>query len=112
MSRTQEMEEPYAGLRADQLVLRDRLAGDRTVLANERTLLAYVRTGLSLLVAGVSFLQFFTSHAVQVLGWALLPSAAVTLIVGIARYVRVAGSLRNCATRAAQEARPHEGEPR
>ena len=35
-----------------QLILRDHLAADRTVLANERTFLAYIRTTLTLFVAG------------------------------------------------------------
>lgn len=39
------------------LILRDHLAIDRTVLANERTLLAYGRTALTLLIVGFSFLH-------------------------------------------------------
>jgi putative membrane protein len=34
---------------SESTVLRDHLAGDRTVLANERTFLAYVRTALTFL---------------------------------------------------------------
>ncbi|MGN0027609.1 MAG: DUF202 domain-containing protein, partial [Clostridium sp.] len=33
----------------EEMILRDFLAADRTLLANERTLLAYIRTGISLL---------------------------------------------------------------
>ncbi len=94
----QETDEPYAGLRPDQLILRDRLAADRTVLANERTLLAYVRTGLTLLVAGASLLQFFESRAAQALGWALLPLSAIAFVVGVVRFRKMSRSLREVTT--------------
>lgn len=71
---------------AKQLILRDYLAADRTVLANERTLLAYLRTTLTFLIGGATFLQFFDSVLIQVLGWAFLPAALVTALVGIRRF--------------------------
>jgi putative membrane protein len=83
-------ENPYHRFRADQLILRDLLAVDRTALANERTLLAYLRTAFALLIAGVSFikLEFFQSDiSVVVLGWVCLPVGVVVAIVGIWRYV-------------------------
>ena len=60
---------PYTGLE-DQLILRDHLAADRTILANERTFLAYIRTALTLFVAGLSFvhLKVFDSHVVEGIG--------------------------------------------
>lgn len=35
-------EEPYSRFDQEELIIRDYLAADRTVLANERTFLAYV----------------------------------------------------------------------
>ena len=35
----------YEGFAKSDLILRDQLAIDRTLLANERTVLAYIRTG-------------------------------------------------------------------
>ena len=49
---------PYERFDSDDLILRDELAIDRTLLANERTLLAYLRSGVALLIAGVSIIHF------------------------------------------------------
>lgn len=83
-------ESPYQRFRADQLILRDLLAVDRTALANERTLLAYLRTAFALLIAGVTFikLEFFKSDTfVVVLGWICLPVGAIVAAIGIWRYM-------------------------
>lgn len=48
---------PYSRVTPEEMILRDRLAVDRTDLANERTLLAYIRTFLALLVTGVTALH-------------------------------------------------------
>ena len=42
---------PYSKFRTEEMILRDWLARDRTVLANERTLLAYLRTTLMLWIS-------------------------------------------------------------
>ena len=49
---------PYARFKTDELILRDCLAADRTVLANERTLLSYVRTAMAFMAAGAALLRF------------------------------------------------------
>lgn len=58
----------YDQVDANALILRDRLAADRTVLANERTFLAYLRTALAFLISGVSLLHFFDIRWMQVVG--------------------------------------------
>ena len=76
---------PYKGLE-DQLILRDHLAADRTILANERTFLAYIRTALTLFVAGLSFVhlkQFFTSYIVEVIGVVVFFVGFGTFLVGL-----------------------------
>jgi len=80
---------PYEQFRKEELILRDRLAAQRTVLANERTLLAYTRTSLTFLIGGVTFLQFFGHIAAQLLGWVFLPAALVTAAVGGHHYRRM-----------------------
>ena len=89
---------PYRGLE-DQLILRDHLAADRTILANERTYLAYIRTALTLFVAGLSFVHFkdifrsqvaiFSSHVVEVIGIIFILLGIATFFVGFVRYRRM-----------------------
>lgn len=84
------------------LPLSDRLAISRTDLANERTLLAYVRTALALAAGGIGLVQIFTSPTVVALGWALIPAAALLLIVGVVRFHRARRALRDAETSAAE----------
>ena len=82
---------PYKGLE-DQLILRDHLAADRTILANERTFLAYIRTALTLFVVGLSFvhLDVFKSHRlVVVVGSIFIFLGIATFFVGLFRYKRM-----------------------
>lgn len=77
---------PYSRFAADQLILRDELAIDRTLLANERTLLAYLRSGVSLVIAGVSIMHFATDAWFWGVGVACVPSGVVATIVGVVKY--------------------------
>ncbi|MDO8682436.1 MAG: DUF202 domain-containing protein [Armatimonadota bacterium] len=78
---------PYSRFTPEDLILRDHLAVDRTVLANERTLLAYIRTAIMLLISGVTLLKFFPNQAVmQILGCLLLPGALAISFLGAIRY--------------------------
>ncbi len=72
-----------------ELILRDRLAADRTVLANERTFLAYARTALALTVGGITLVRFFGHGLTDILGWVLIPLGALTLAVGTRAYLRM-----------------------
>jgi len=85
--------EPYAG-QAEQLILRDVLAIDRTRLANERTLLAWARTALMLLVSGVTLIKLFPGDMVmQAIGAALVPLGIVTGGFGFRRYLRICAQI-------------------
>jgi putative membrane protein len=75
------------------LILRDYLAADRTLLANENTLLAYSRTALTFFVAGVSFIRFFDSPLLSILGWAFVPLGVVILLIGAVRYQRMRSAI-------------------
>ncbi|HNT88039.1 MAG TPA: DUF202 domain-containing protein, partial [Candidatus Hydrogenedentes bacterium] len=80
---------PYARFDEKQLILRDELALDRTVLANERTLLAYVRAALALLLAGVTFVHVSRALWFSVVGLACLLAGALLLAIGVRRYRRM-----------------------
>lgn len=45
------------------LILRDRLAIERTKLSEERTSLSYIRTGMSLILGGLFFVGYFPPHS-------------------------------------------------
>ena len=84
---------PYKDLE-DQLILRDHLAADRTILANERTFLAYIRTALTLFVAGLTFvhLKILSSeipHFVELIGFIFILLGIVTFFVGLVKYIRM-----------------------
>ena len=79
--------DPYASFRAEEMILRDYLAADRTVLANERTLLSYTRTAIALAGGAAALLHFFDTMWVQMVGWTLVPFAVATLGIGFQRYL-------------------------
>ncbi|HEX9972006.1 MAG TPA: DUF202 domain-containing protein [bacterium] len=76
----------YQEFSESDLILRDRLALDRTVLANERTLLAYVRTALAFLITGIGFVKFFQEILLDILGVIFCVCSMLTLTVGLIRY--------------------------
>ncbi len=84
---------PYAKFQGDELILRDELAVDRTLLANERTVLAYLRSAVGLLIAGVSIVHFAPEGWFWAIGVACLPAGIVTGIFGVARYRRMARAI-------------------
>jgi putative membrane protein len=89
------MEKAYANVSPEQMILRDHLAHDRTVLANERTLLAYVRTAIAIVASGATLLEFFADiRYLHVLGGVLLGVGVLVLVLGLWRFVVVACQLR------------------
>jgi len=80
---------PYGRFTEEELIRRDHLAVDRTILANERTLLAYIGTALALFVTGVSFIQFFNSVPIEIVGWVVIPAGIVTFAIGFVRYKKM-----------------------
>jgi putative membrane protein len=72
------------------LILRDELAIDRTLLANERTLLAYLRSGVALVIAGVSIMHFSADASwFWAVGIACIPTGVVTAAVGTIRFQKM-----------------------
>jgi putative membrane protein len=77
---------PYSKYKSEELILRDDLAMDRTLLANERTLLAYLRSGVALLIAGVTIMHFSAEEWFWLIGLACLPSGIFVIVIGALRY--------------------------
>lgn len=97
---------PYAAVRPHELILRDRLAVDRTVLANERTFLAYLRTAFAFAVGGASLLHFIDRDWARIGGVSMIPVGAVLLAWGVQRFLRERrrlAPLRHAAESAATE---------
>jgi len=80
----------YEEMKSEELILRDRLALDRTHLANERTLLAYVRTAFMLIVAGATAIKVLPDDRLIVgTGWALLAGGLAMGAFGARRFAAV-----------------------
>ncbi len=58
----------YKEMLAKELILRDYLAIERTILTNEATFLAYIRTSLTLLAAGVTIFHLAKDENLQYFG--------------------------------------------
>jgi len=87
------MTAPYDRFSTDDLILRDELAIDRTLLANERTLLAYARSAVTLVLAGLSFVHFSDTPWFIFVGAACVPLGAAILVFGVVRFVRMKKSI-------------------
>jgi len=79
-------ENPYERFLRAELILRDELAVDRTLLANERTLMAYLRSALTLFIAGVTFVHFFEYGMLFYLGIGFLPLSVSVAAFGMLCY--------------------------
>jgi putative membrane protein len=69
------------------LILREKLALQRTIMANQTTLLSFVRTALYFLVAGLSIrnlLKIENSFLLEIL---LFSSSLLILLLGIRNYL-------------------------
>ena len=70
------------------LILREKLAIERTVMANDRTFLSFVRTALYFSIAGISInevLQLQYGLALEIFFWVM---AAFTIIAGFIKYLQ------------------------
>ena len=85
---------PYARFSENELILRDQLAIDRTILANERTLLSYLRGAVAMVIAGVTFVQFIEFGILRYIGMALVPIGLFTGVFGLSRYRRINRRIR------------------
>ena len=78
--------ENYQAFRED-MILRDYLALDRTVLANERTFLAYMRTFIGTISAGVAMVRLVENSLwINSIGYLFIVASPFFLLFGILRY--------------------------
>ena len=80
------IDDPYAEFQREEMILRDWLALDRTVLANKRTFLAYGRTAIALLVLGIAFVKLIGHRFFEVSGFAMMALGVVVFVVGLREY--------------------------
>ena len=80
---------PYSQFESAELILRDQLAIDRTLLANERTLLSYLRSGVALFIAGISIIHFSHEIWFTAAGVICIPFGLITMWFGIVRFKKM-----------------------
>ncbi len=87
------MSDPYERFQAEELILRDELAVDRTLLANERTLMAYLRSGVALMLAGATMIHFSNDGWFKIMGIACIPFGVAVMIFGWIRFRKIRTSI-------------------
>jgi len=85
---------PYQRFLKEELILRDELAIDRTLLANERTLMAYVRLAITMVIAGVSIIHFAMEKWFETIGFLCVPIGIVAGLFGWSRYQKMEQQIR------------------
>ena len=85
---------PYERFLREELILRDELAIDRTLLANERTMMAYVRLAITLVIAGISIIHFAMEKWFETAGFLCVPLGIAAGFVGWHRYQKMDRQIR------------------
>ena len=80
------IDDPYEDFRREEMILRDWLALDRTVLANKRTFLAYGRTSIALMALGIAFVKLIHHEFFEISGFALMAVGAVVFVIGLREF--------------------------
>ena len=74
---------------SDEMILRDYLALDRTVLANERTLLAYFRTFIGTFSAGIAMVKLVDTLLTNITGYVFMILSPFFLVFGLVRFFQI-----------------------
>ena len=82
----------------NEMILRDYLALDRTVLANERTLLAYLRTFIGTFSAGIAMIKFLDSPVTTLIGYIFAAISPFFVVFGVIRYAQFSAKLKTLKT--------------
>jgi putative membrane protein len=80
---------PYQKTAPPDMILRDYLAVERTVMANQRSFVACLRTMLSLVVAGASFIKFSGYQWMEIVGWVLVSLGIILAPIGAVRFLQM-----------------------
>lgn len=70
------------------LILREKLAIQRTHLANQTTFLAFLRTAMYFFVAGLSIDSFFSFKQTPLVMWFFFAVALVLILFGILNFLK------------------------
>lgn len=70
------------------LILRERLALQRTVLANQSTFLAFLRTSMYFFIAGLSLENLLKIENSFMIEWFLFLSSFVIFCIGVLNYFK------------------------
>lgn len=81
------VDDPYLEFKREDMILRDWLALDRTVLANKRTFLAYGRTAIALMALGIAFVKLIHHRFFEIGGFALIALGVVVFFIGLREFV-------------------------
>ena len=77
----------------ENMIIRDYLALDRTILANRRTLLSYTRTFIGLFGGGIGLVKLLDKTIIVVIGYISMAISVPILIIGIIEYMKMKKSL-------------------
>ena len=69
------------------LILREKLALQPTIMANQSTFLAFLRTAMYFLVAGISINHLIDIKDGGIVEYSFMVIAAILLIIGIVNYL-------------------------
>ena len=87
-------------LTAQDLILRDYLAFDRTKLANERTILSYLRTSIMLFATGITLIKVLSDEPhMRILGIIFIPLSIFLGLFGLFSFFRTRARMRYHAPR-------------
>lgn len=81
------IDQPYQEFSREDMILRDWLALDRTVLANKRTFLAFGRTSIALIALGIAFMKLIDHTVYEFMGVMLIMTGIVVFFVGLREYI-------------------------
>jgi len=70
------------------LILRERLALQRTILANQSTFLAFLRTSMYFFIAGLSLESLLKIENSFIIEWFLFISSLVIFCIGVLNYYK------------------------
>lgn len=70
------------------LILREKLAIQRTHLANQTTFLAFLRTAMYFFVAGISIDSFFSFNETDIVKWLFFMIALLLILFGILNFLK------------------------
>lgn len=80
------IDDPYQEFNREDMILRDWLALDRTVLANKRTFLAYGRTAIAMMALGIAFVKLINHEFFEISGFALIFLGVVVFLIGLREF--------------------------